>query len=87
MLCNIHDCELFLSFQVQYAIQQKILKRFKRDNQLVFNDPMFQDMWYLVSTLARIFTSLMGYSDLGKTFILCTRARALIYKVEGQKIW
>ncbi|XP_066924353.1 PC3-like endoprotease variant B isoform X2 [Clytia hemisphaerica] len=41
---------LELENEVQYAIQQKILKRFKRDNQLVFNDPMFQDMWYLENT-------------------------------------
>ena len=40
---------LYLSCQVKWAEQQKILHRVKRDG--IPTDPKFREMWYLVSNL------------------------------------
>ena len=40
---------LYLSCQVKWAEQQKILHRVKRDG--IPTDPKFREMWYLVSNI------------------------------------
>ena len=57
MLCQCDIDRLYLSCQVKWAEQQKILHRVKRDG--IPTDPKFREMWYLVSNL------------IGKIFYVC----------------
>jgi len=48
----LSDRSVFVVFQVKWMEQQVVKRRVKRDVQSMFNDPMWPQQWYLVSSSA-----------------------------------